>query len=60
MPIYEYECETCAHVFEKTQKGYEEKQPNCPVCGKKSRRLVSGTTFVLKGGGWAESGYSNK
>ncbi len=61
MPIYEYRCEDkeCAHKFEKlvSYRDSEKKYP-CPKCEHKTRRLVSQSSFALKGGGWASDGYS--
>lgn len=58
MPIYEYNCQDCKQIFEEWQKDYEERDIPCPVCGGKATRLISSTSFVLKGGGWYASGYS--
>ena len=32
MPIYEYECKSCSHSFERIMKVAEE-APACPACG---------------------------
>jgi putative FmdB family regulatory protein len=58
MPIYEYNCQDCKQIFEEWQKDYEERDIPCPVCGGQATRLISNTSFVLKGGGWYASGYS--
>lgn len=58
MPIYEYNCRDCKQIFEDWQKDYEERELPCPVCGGPATRLISSTSFVLKGGGWYSSGYS--
>ena len=58
MPIYEYNCRDCKQIFEDWQKDYEERELPCPVCGGPATRLISSTSFVLKGGGWYASGYS--
>ncbi len=58
MPIYEYNCRDCKQIFEDWQKDYEERELPCPVCGGPANRLISSTSFVLKGGGWYSSGYS--
>ena len=58
MPIYEYSCQDCKQLFEDWQKDYEERDIPCPVCGGQASRLISSTSFVLKGGGWYASGYS--
>lgn len=58
MPIYEYSCKECKQIFEDWQKDYEEHEIPCPVCGGSASRLISSTSFVLKGGGWYASGYN--
>jgi len=58
MPIYEYNCQDCKQIFEEWQKDYEERDIPCPVCGGTASRIISSTSFVLKGGGWYASGYS--
>ena len=58
MPIYEYNCQDCKQIFEEWQKDYEERDIPCPVCGGNASRIISSTSFVLKGGGWYASGYS--
>ena len=34
MPIYEYKCDACNHIFETLQKISESPLIECPVCGK--------------------------
>ncbi len=58
MPIYEYCCEDCRQIFEEWQKDFQDRNKICPVCSGTSHRLISNTSFVLKGGGWYASGYS--
>jgi putative FmdB family regulatory protein len=60
MPIYEYSCQDCKQIFEDWQKDYEERDIPCPVCGGQASRLISSTNFVLKGGGWYASGYTDR
>ncbi len=57
MPIYEYECEGCGEVFEEWQKGFEEREVMCPRCGARAKRLISHTSFILKGSGWYVTDY---
>lgn len=53
MPIYEYECQACGHEFEVMQKITSGPVRKCESCGqRKVRRLISHTSFKLKGGGW--------
>ncbi len=58
MPIYEYRCSDCEQIFEEWQKDYEERQVPCPVCGNPAQRIMSNTTFVLKGTGWYVTDYA--
>lgn len=58
MPIYEYECPKCGTVFEEWGKATESHQEEpCPKCGTLSPRVISRTSFVLKGDGWYVSDY---
>lgn len=58
MPIYEYQCPKCQHTFEEWVKASESHgQEPCPQCGEPSPRIMSQTSFVLKGGGWYVSDY---
>ncbi len=61
MPIYEYKCPQCEHVFEewlKSHVGVE--QADCPKCGTESGQIISNTSFVLKGGGWYVTEYGGR
>ncbi len=56
MPIYEYQCNACGHVFDVLQKMSEDPLTYCPECGKPElRKLLSAPNFRLKGGGWYET-----
>ena len=52
MPIYEYQCEACGHVFEKLQKISDAALTKCPDCDaealKKLVSAVSNTRNVRK------------
>ncbi len=53
MPTYEYRCDECGHELEIEQRISEPKLEICPACQKaKLVRLISGSSFILKGGGW--------
>lgn len=53
MPVYEYACQKCGHEFEEWQKISDPPVSVCPKCkAKKVERLISRTSFQLKGGGW--------
>lgn len=59
MPIYEYHCKSCKKNFEILQKISDAPLAKCPECGKKIKRLISQTSFSLKGDGWYKDGYSS-
>ena len=60
MPIYEYLCEKCEHEFEREQRITDPKIRTCPKCKKRRvERLISQTSFVLKGSGWHADLYSS-
>jgi putative FmdB family regulatory protein len=61
MPVYEYKCEKCGHELEAEQRITEPPLKTCPRCrAKKLKRLISQTSFVLKGGGWYSDLYASK
>jgi putative FmdB family regulatory protein len=57
MPIYEYQCESCSRRFEVMQRMTEPLLAICEQCGGNVRRLISQTSFVLKGSGWYVTDY---
>jgi len=59
MPIYEYECEQCHKITEAWQHLTDEPLATCQECGGELRKLISMSSFQLKGGGWYADGYSN-
>lgn len=60
MPIYEYACGKCGHEFEVEQRITADPIKTCPECrARKVKRLISQTSFVLKGGGWYSDLYSS-
>jgi putative FmdB family regulatory protein len=60
MPIYEYRCDNCGREFEEWQKFSDPVVEQCSVCGGTTRRLISQSTFVLKGTGWYVTDYARK
>ncbi|MDI7268689.1 MAG: zinc ribbon domain-containing protein [Myxococcota bacterium] len=61
MPIYEYACDRCGHRFEELQGINDQPVTTCPKCRKRSvQRLISRTSFVLKGTGWYVTDYARK
>ncbi|MCU0690183.1 MAG: zinc ribbon domain-containing protein [Polyangiaceae bacterium] len=60
MPTYEYKCSACNHEWEAEQRIVEAPLDTCPACREKTaRRLISGASFILKGGGWYADLYSS-
>jgi putative FmdB family regulatory protein len=61
MPIYEYECSQCHQTSDALQKVNDPPPEACPKCGAHNTlsRLLSRTSFVLKGGGWYADLYSS-
>ena len=60
MPIYEYECPACEKVFEVHQGINDSPLTSCSVCGGKVKKIVSMSSFHLKGGGWYSDGYASE
>jgi len=61
MPTYEYKCFACNHQFETEQRISEDALTTCPSCGADElKRLISETSFHLKGSGWYKTDYSSK
>jgi len=59
MPIYEYKCDKCG-IYEVTQRITESPLKKCPTCGRKTERILSRSSFVLKGSGWYQTDYGRK
>lgn len=59
MPLYEYGCKQCGKQTEVMQKISDAPLTQCPDCGGTVERLISQTSFVLKGGGWYKDGYGS-
>ena len=60
MPVYEYKCSKCSSQFEKRQKFSDPPVKTCPDCGGNVEKMISSTSFSLKGEGWFNSGYCPK
>jgi putative FmdB family regulatory protein len=59
MPIYEYQCQKCG-TFETTQRITDKPLVKCPACKGKVKKLISNTSFQLKGTGWYVTDYARK
>ncbi|MFH2010292.1 MAG: zinc ribbon domain-containing protein [bacterium] len=51
MPLYEYVCDECNEEFESIQSVKDRNDADCPACGKRARRVLSGFTVGSSGGG---------
>jgi putative FmdB family regulatory protein len=60
MPIYEYECTKCGNIEEALQKFSDKPLTKCRNCSGKLHKLVSQSTFHLKGTGWYVTDYADK
>lgn len=60
MPIYEYKCEQCGQIEEVLQKISEDPLTTCGHCSGNLQKLISSSTFHLKGSGWYVTDYAQK
>ena len=60
MPIYEYECTNCGKITEEIQKFSDAPFTKCKSCSGKLHKLISHSSFHLKGSGWYVTDYANK
>jgi putative FmdB family regulatory protein len=60
MPIYEYRCDRCGKEFEAWQKFSDAPIENCESCGGHTSKMISHSSFILKGSGWYVTDYGNK
>ncbi len=60
MPIYEYQCTKCGEVFEAFQKINDKPLSQCKFCKGPVERLISHSSFQLKGSGWYMTDYARK
>ena len=57
MPVYEYQCKECGHIEEAFQKISEPPLETCPRCKGGLKKLISQSSFHLKGSGWYVTDY---
>ena len=60
MPLYEYQCDKCAHRFEVIQKFSDPPIDVCPKCAGQVKKLLSSPAIQFKGTGWYITDYSAK
>jgi putative FmdB family regulatory protein len=59
MPIYEYVCEDCGKTHEILQKASDAPKTECPACGGELKKLISHSSFKLKGSGFYANDYGS-
>ena len=60
MPIYEYVCNKCGRQFEVIQKFSDNPLKTCSECKGKLNKIISQSSFQLKGAGWYVTDYAGK
>jgi len=60
MPIYEYKCQKCGKKFEAFQGITDPELKSCKFCKGKVHKMVSLSSFSLKGSGWYVTDYKGK
>ena len=60
MPVYEYQCTACGQVEEAFQKISEPPLESCSQCQGHLKKIISQSTFHLKGSGWYVTDYGGK
>ncbi len=60
MPLYEYECMQCGKIDEVLQKFSDKPLKKCSHCSGKLQKLISHSSFHLKGTGWYVTDYAGK
>jgi putative FmdB family regulatory protein len=59
MPIYEFKCGQCEAVSSFSMKMSDPHPTTCPTCNEAAlKKIISSTSFVLKGGGWYADAYT--
>jgi putative FmdB family regulatory protein len=60
MPLYEYQCKKCGHIFEKIVKFSDKPIKKCPECGGSVEQTISAPAVQFKGSGWYVTDYAKK
>lgn len=60
MPIYEYQCRKCGRKFEVFQGIADREVKACRFCDGSVDKLISLSSFQLKGSGWYVTDYGGK
>lgn len=59
MPLYTYQCQECFKVFDQFNSVDQRDYQLCPDCNTLCNRLITKSTFILKGKGWEKDNYEN-
>ena len=57
MPVYEYQCSECGNVEEAFQKISDPPLETCSRCQGRLKKMISQSSFHLKGSGWYVTDY---
>jgi putative FmdB family regulatory protein len=60
VPIYEYRCDKCGQEFELFRSITDKGTPSCKSCDGPVQKLISRSSFHLKGTGWYVTDYAGK
>lgn len=60
MPLYDYKCTKCGHIFEIQQKISEDPLKYCPQCKGPIKRLISPAGIIFKGTGFHVTDYGRR
>jgi len=60
MPIYEYKCPSCGHLFEVLRKISDSPDGKCPRCKKQAKRVFHPVGVIFKGTGFHSTDYKKK
>ncbi len=60
MPIYEYKCAACGAILEVLQRMHDKPLKKCEACGGALEKMISRSSFQLKGSGWYVTDYARK
>ena len=60
MPIYEYKCKKCGKEFELFQGIADPAAKSCKFCRGPVHKMMSLSSFHLKGSGWYATDYGGK
>ena len=57
MPLYDYQCDSCGHIFELRQSFSASTEGPCPRCQGNSRRRFHAVPIIYKGSGFYTTDY---